>query len=117
MANYFIVKDDNDNLGLTQVCSCGCENVHIRSIEAFCRHEDSEITLYAIDMKHGLEDTIGYYPAKDCPSSRRNALIIYFYCEEGCEFSLIISQHKGTNMINGNSTHIPWPNDEFEVIE
>lgn len=117
MPNYFIVDNDETGLGSSQVCKCGCENVHLKSIEAFCRHEDCDITFYEIDMQDGLKGIIEKYPEKECPSPRRNALIVYFYCEDGCEFSLVILQHKGNNMIDGHSVQIPFDDDEFEVIE
>lgn len=118
MPNYFLVDDDDGYMPF-QVCSCGCEQVHIKSIQAFCRQEDCDVNFYDIDMIQGLKSNIENYPEKYCPSSRRNAITVQFYCEEGCLFSLTIAQHKGRNYVEGKTTpNAAFPeDDEFEVIE
>jgi hypothetical protein len=97
--NYFMTECGGGRC--IQVCPCGCKNVHLRGINIYCRKEDDKIKLYHIHMENGLEQLLDDFPERSSPSPRRNSIDLLFECEDGCEFSLIIAQHKGDNVIRG----------------
>jgi hypothetical protein len=71
---------------------CGFDHTHLESVEYFGRHEDAERGTHAKMDFDGCQ-------VDECldgnPSPRRDGLILYFSCEDGCEFAIDIFQHKG----------------------
>jgi len=70
---------------------CGMEMTHQNQIEIFSRQEDGETQSILVDMETGK---IGQ-GSNNNPSPRRQGVSIYLRCEDGCEFTFNIYQHKG----------------------
>ncbi len=91
-----MVKLDDEN---TLLCpACNFHYLHHCEIEIFEREEDEEKGLH-ITVKN-RQANIQCDNLKDNPSSRRDGLIIKFWCE-GCNNKSILklSQHKGQTIL------------------
>ena len=78
---------------------CGEINLHQHKISMFCRDEDKDVQHIIIDAISGqIEEGIDRSGRN--PSSRRQGMIISFYCEH-CDYEtdLLIGQHKGVTEI------------------
>lgn len=93
---------------------CGFEFTHQRRVEVFEREEDKETGLRVTVTRDEVSqnsDLTGN------PSSRRQGLTVDFYCENGCYFTMALSQHKGQTFlefINLVESDLPDPEDESE---
>ena len=71
---------------------CGFDHTHLESVEYFGRHEDADRGTHAKMNFDGCE--VDEFLDGN-PSDRRDGLILHFSCEGGCEFDILIFQHKG----------------------
>lgn len=82
--------------GTNLICPCcGSDYLHHSSVEIWQRKEDQEKGTYISSSRE--ETTVNTdHSMVDCPSSRRDAVSITFYCEE-CPniIRLDMTQHKG----------------------
>jgi len=93
---------------------CGCMFMHQLKAEVFRRNGE--------DNSEGIQMQVGKYNNGDkpfsfkCdsmdrnPSRSRDGIRIYFECEQGCENSLCIAQHKGTE-------EVYWEQEDGDVDE
>lgn len=90
--------------GAWAACPCGGQNLHHEWIKVFSRNEDeAEVTVTTVD-NHRAVTVVERRPSlrSGNPSSRRDGLLIGFWCENCDTHSVLaISQHKG-------STEIEW---------
>jgi hypothetical protein len=84
--------------GCALVCpTCGGNNLHHYRVDTFDRNEDAPNGLHAritggrVAINHDITGN---------PSTRRDGLIVRFWCESGCPDSMLtIAQHKGTTFV------------------
>lgn len=77
-------------------CPCGFENLHHDRVTIFNREEDESRVRVAETDGISCVMSIQDNKESDNPSSRRDGIIIDFWCEAGCKPRLAIYQHKGT---------------------
>lgn len=77
---------------------CACEQTHLRRVEAGTRKEDRDAEVFRIDMQEG-DPRVAHRPADQC-IGRRDWLSLSFDCEYGCQFTLVLAQHKGDTFVN-----------------
>lgn len=80
--------------------SCGFNYLHHQDVHVYNREEDAESgTLTSVVGNQTRVDSSA--SMADCPSSRRDGVIISFMCE-GCEVkpNLTIVQHKGQTFLS-----------------
>lgn len=74
---------------------CGIDCTHPRSLEIFARPEDGHETSIAIDLIDGQQGLV----STSNPSPRRQGFRLLCRCEAGCDFELVMIQHKGFTSI------------------
>ena len=77
---------------------CGCENLHHYQVDVFCREkEDAPRGVHAMVRPSGA---VVKSDMKFNPSSRRDGLVVSFFCEQCDVISVMtIVQHKGTTYL------------------
>jgi len=78
-------------------CSCGSEYMRHQLVDVFVRDvEDGPVNCVGVSGK-----TVEFYTgAVDCPSARRDAVVVTVHCEQ-CElvWDLQVIQHKGQTLL------------------
>jgi len=83
---------------ILECAACGCENIHHSKVEVFDREsEDSETGLHVtIDGDVKIDMSM-----EGNPSSRRDGVLIYLWCEQCNEKTVFsLSQHKGITYLD-----------------
>lgn len=77
---------------------CGCNNLHLQKVDAYCREEDAETKCVSVEIDTGKTELDNNFFGN--PSSRRGAVTLSFMCEQ-CAAApvLVIAQHKGSEFI------------------
>ena len=104
--NKDFLEKENDIHGSSHVkcIHCECKLLHQFKVEVFFRKEDNINGLHAIIDESGIEKNIKKNNQVYNPSSRRNGIIIHFYCEHCKKVSLLhIVQHKGCTYIDAST--------------
>jgi hypothetical protein len=107
IADDYLERVDYFGEDFQLICpKCGFDHTHLESVEYFGRHEDDEIGTHATMNINGCK-------VDDCldgnPSDRRDGLILHFTCEDGCEFDILIFQHKGGTYFHFKNEIAPPP--------
>lgn len=82
------------------VCAhCNGENTHLRSVETFSRAEDAQTGTHVVADIYHRSVAVNTDLTRN-PSSRRDAVIVYFECEYCNKLTeLRIIQHKGNDFL------------------
>jgi hypothetical protein len=82
------------------ICPCGSENLHAYHVTHYVRHrEDGEVHVVGSGAFHDVDEG-----PLHCPSSRRDAVGIRFWCENCSDrYELAVIQHKGTTFLEWRS--------------
>lgn len=76
-------------------CPCGHEYTQHHSLDCFNRDSEDSDTGMRCSVGHSMAAVSHGSQMNLCPSARRSGLVIAFFCEAGCEFSVSVIQHKG----------------------
>lgn len=109
MANPIQIRTSDNSL----LCpKCGFEYTHVDLVHIGAREEDQPVNNITVDAVTGQTITQNQTPAPvgpDAGDGRRHRIALVGQCENGCDFALVFTQHKGSTFVEVADPVIPVP--------
>lgn len=94
-------SDFDENNGALICPSCGGTELHHELVDVWVRNEDEPVALcMGVTTGSGAVHP-SLEPAESCPSERRDAVSVHFWCESCDDKSVLhVVQHKGSTFLS-----------------